>query len=95
MLPAAKSALLNEIFQRDVCMVVGETGSGKTTQLPQFLANDSRCGGCVCVTQPRRVAAMTVATRIAAEMGDDKKIGRICGWAAEVFFFFFLLSHVC
>jgi ATP-dependent RNA helicase DHX33 len=64
---------LNEIFSRDVSIVVGETGSGKTTQLPQYLADDSRFKGCVCVTQPRRVAAVTVASRIAAEMG--QKVG--------------------
>jgi hypothetical protein len=67
----AKDALLKEIYSRDVSIVVGETGSGKTTQLPQFLVGDSRFGGCVCVTQPRRVAAVTVAARIAAEMGEE------------------------
>ncbi len=51
--------------------MVGQTGSGKTTQLPQYLhevgyTNDGKKIGC---TQPRRVAAMSVAARVAEEMG--------------------------
>jgi hypothetical protein len=62
---------------------VGETGSGKTTQIPQYLleagfgaqrgscgAHDgARVGGTIACTQPRRVAAMAVARRVADEMG--------------------------
>lgn len=54
-----------------IVIVVGETGSGKTTQIPQYLdeygwANDGKIIGC---TQPRRVAASTIAARVAEEMG--------------------------
>ena len=50
-------------------VVVGETGSGKTTQLGQFLYEDGYCAhGLVGCTQPRRVAAMSVAKRVAEEM---------------------------
>lgn len=52
-----------------VVVVVGETGSGKTTQLAQFLYEDGYCKhGLVGCTQPRRVAAMSVAKRVSEEM---------------------------
>lgn len=52
-----------------VVIVVGETGSGKTTQLTQFLYEDGYCSfGLVGCTQPRRVAAMSVAKRVSEEM---------------------------
>jgi ATP-dependent RNA helicase DHX8/PRP22 len=56
--------------QHQVLIVVGDTGSGKTTQMTQYLAEDgfadkSRIG----CTQPRRVAAMSVAKRVAEEVG--------------------------
>lgn len=50
-------------------IVVGETGSGKTTQLAQFLYEDGYCAhGMIGCTQPRRVAAMSVAKRVSEEM---------------------------
>lgn len=67
-----RDQFLAEIEKHQVMIVVGETGSGKTTQLPQYLheAGYSKNGklmiGC---TQPRRVAATSVATRVAQEMG--------------------------
>lgn len=49
--------------------MVGETGSGKTTQLTQFLYEDGYCSfGLIGCTQPRRVAAMSVAKRVSEEM---------------------------
>ena len=52
-----------------VVIVVGETGSGKTTQLTQFLYEDGYCSsGIIGCTQPRRVAAMSVAKRVSEEM---------------------------
>lgn len=56
-------------FTDIVVIVVGETGSGKTTQLAQFLYEDGYCAfGLVGCTQPRRVAAMSVAKRVSEEM---------------------------
>ena len=50
-------------------VVIGETGSGKTTQLAQFLYEEGYCtNGIIGCTQPRRVAAMSVAKRVSEEM---------------------------
>ncbi|KAJ2546695.1 hypothetical protein EV175_005503, partial [Coemansia sp. RSA 1933] len=67
---ACREDLLRVIAENQVTVVVGETGSGKTTQLAQYLheAGYTRTGMVGC-TQPRRVAAMSVAKRVAEEMG--------------------------
>lgn len=53
-------------------IVVGETGSGKTTQLTQYLHEDGYTDyGMIGCTQPRRVAAMSVAKRVSEEMGGN------------------------
>ena len=63
-----------------VTIVVGETGSGKTTQLGQFLYEDGFCRyGIIGCTQPRRVAAMSVAKRVSEEM--ECKLGGLVGYA--------------
>jgi pre-mRNA-splicing factor ATP-dependent RNA helicase DHX16 len=78
---ALRSELLDAIDEYQVLIVVGETGSGKTTQLPQFLheAGYTKGGKKVACTQPRRVAAMSVAARVAEEMG--VRLGRECGYS--------------
>ena len=64
---------------RGTLLMYGQTGSGKTTQLPQFLlrAGYAAHGKIIGVTQPRRVAAVTVASRVAKEQGGTvgKKVG--------------------
>ena len=56
--------------QHQILIVVGDTGSGKTTQLTQYLAEDGFADrGKIGCTQPRRVAAMSVAKRVAEEVG--------------------------
>lgn len=65
-----KQELLQQIRDNKVLVIVGETGCGKTTQLTQFLreAGYARNGRIGC-TQPRRVAAMSVAKRVSEEAG--------------------------
>lgn len=64
-----KRKLAKAVNDNDFLVVVGETGSGKTTQLPQYLhqAGYTSRGQMIGVTQPRRIAAISVATRVAEE----------------------------
>lgn len=71
--------LLAAISKHQVVIVCGETGSGKTTQLPKLCLELGRgVAGLIGHTQPRRLAARTVATRIAQELQSD--IGDIVGY---------------
>jgi len=64
-----RDELLNVIRENTAIVVVGETGSGKTTQLTQYLMEEGYCEfGMVGCTQPRRVAAMSVAKRVSEEV---------------------------
>ncbi|THV53145.1 hypothetical protein BGAL_0058g00200 [Botrytis galanthina] len=78
---AYKDEFLAALDQFQTIILVGETGSGKTTQLPQYLheAGYTKDGMKIGVTQPRRVAAMSVAQRVSEEMGC--KIGNEVGYA--------------
>lgn len=75
-----------------MCVITGETGSGKSTQLPQYIYDSkeikeqiSKCSKKelkklrICVTQPRRVAAISMAKRICYERG--KKLGKEISYA--------------
>uniref|UniRef100_A0A3P9P8H0 RNA helicase n=1 Tax=Poecilia reticulata TaxID=8081 RepID=A0A3P9P8H0_POERE len=69
------------IRENRVVLVLGETGSGKTTQIPQFLLDDCSRNGKPCrifCTQPRRLAAIAVAERVAAERGES--VGQTVGY---------------
>ena len=68
------------IRDNSVVIIVGETGSGKTTQLTQYLHEDGYSNyGMIGCTQPRRVAAMSVAKRVSEEMGF--KLGEEIGYS--------------
>ncbi|KAI8381606.1 uncharacterized protein BYT42DRAFT_311362 [Radiomyces spectabilis] len=76
---AVREELLKVVRDNQVVIIVGETGSGKTTQLTQYLHEDGYTTyGKVSCTQPRRVAAMSVAKRVAEEMGT--KLGDLVGY---------------
>ncbi|TRY75661.1 hypothetical protein TCAL_01271 [Tigriopus californicus] len=63
-----RSQFLNAVRNHQVVVVVGETGSGKSTQMPQYLLESGFLRGKIAVTQPRRVAAVSVSKRVAKEM---------------------------
>ncbi|XP_062157615.1 DExH-box ATP-dependent RNA helicase DExH3-like isoform X1 [Alnus glutinosa] len=88
-LPAfkARDALLKAISENQVIVVSGETGCGKTTQLPQYILESEieAARGAVCsiiCTQPRRISAMSVSERVAAERGE--KLGESVGYKVRL-----------
>nr|XP_016451125.1 PREDICTED: pre-mRNA-splicing factor ATP-dependent RNA helicase DEAH10-like isoform X1 [Nicotiana tabacum] len=78
---AVERRLVEEVRNNDTLIIVGETGSGKTTQIPQYLFKGGFCrdGGIIGITQPRRVAAITVAKRVSEECGVP--LGQKVGYA--------------
>lgn len=71
-----RDAFLLAMTKHQVLVVSGETGCGKTTQLPQYILESEieagRGGSCnIICTQPRRISAMSVADRVAAERGEQ------------------------
>jgi len=74
-----KEQLITAVRNNQILIVVGDTGSGKTTQMTQYLAEAGFADrGMVGCTQPRRVAAMSVAKRVAEEVGC--KLGQEVGY---------------
>lgn len=80
---AFKEDLVSAVGEYQVLVIVGETGSGKTTQIPQYLHEAGYTKGELKIgcTQPRRVAAMSVAARVAEEMG--VKLGQAVGYSVR------------
>ena len=73
--------IVSTIESNQVTVIQGPTGSGKTTQVPQYILD--HCAGqnryCnIVVTQPRRIAAMSIARRVCQERGWQP--GGICGY---------------
>eukprot|EP01091_Cochliopodium_minus_P012546 TRINITY_DN3821_c0_g1_i1.p1 TRINITY_DN3821_c0_g1~~TRINITY_DN3821_c0_g1_i1.p1 ORF type:complete len:1358 (+),score=511.06 TRINITY_DN3821_c0_g1_i1:63-4136(+) len=85
MLPiiSEESRILETIEENDIIIICGETGSGKTTQVPQFLYEtgytkkivnkQSGSTSLIGITQPRRVAAISMAERVSYELGIDEE----------------------
>ncbi|XP_054481263.1 ATP-dependent RNA helicase DHX33 [Anoplopoma fimbria] len=78
----AKPQLLNQLRQLHNAILIGETGSGKTTQIPQYLY-EAGIGrqGIVAITQPRRVAAISLAGRVAEEK--RTQLGKLVGYTVR------------
>lgn len=67
---AVRQELVNVIRDNQVVVIVGQTGSGKTTQMTQYMLEEGYGDyGMIGCTQPRRVAAMSVAKRVSEEVG--------------------------
>ncbi|XP_017889459.1 ATP-dependent RNA helicase DHX33-like [Ceratina calcarata] len=78
-----RKRLLEEIRRHHTLIIIGETGSGKTTQIPQLLLSSGIAGtsGCIGITEPRRVAAVSVARRVAQEQGVEP--GKLVGYCVR------------
>lgn len=71
-----REAIVTAIREHRVLIVIGDTGSGKTTQLPKMCIEAGRgTTGMIGCTQPRRIAALSVADRVAEEMGAPAQVG--------------------
>jgi len=72
----ARSAILESVHASQVVVLSGETGCGKSTQLPAYLMEDALARGERCkiyVTEPRRISAISLAERVSQEMGEAPK----------------------
>ncbi|XP_029204296.2 3'-5' RNA helicase YTHDC2-like [Acropora millepora] len=76
-----REQILKLISENQVILISGETGSGKTTQVPQFILEDANTQGTQCrivCTQPRRISALSVSERVATERGE--RLGQTVGY---------------
>ncbi|KAI5071455.1 hypothetical protein GOP47_0013706 [Adiantum capillus-veneris] len=75
-----ESEIVDLVKKHDVVVIIGETGSGKTTQISQILHRAHfTASGMIAITQPRRVAAVSVARRVASEM--NVRLGEEVGYS--------------
>ncbi|CAI9610138.1 unnamed protein product [Staurois parvus] len=78
----ARAQLIGQLRQLDNAVIIGETGSGKTTQVPQYLYEASiGRQGIIGITQPRRVAAISLATRVSEERKSE--LGKLVGFTVR------------
>ena len=86
---ARRDEIAQAISEHQVVIISGETGSGKTTQIPKICLQLGRgVAGMIGHTQPRRIAARSVAERIAAELGQKvgKEPGEVVGYQVRFHF---------
>jgi len=88
-LPAFKMAkeIVDTIAANQITVIAGDTGCGKTTQVPQLVLDDrilNRQGAAtnIIVTQPRRISAIGVSERIADER--TERVGQTCGYSIKL-----------
>merc|ERR1719506_1888023 len=88
-LPACqmKDEIVSTISSNQITVVSGDTGCGKTTQVPQLVLDDMIRQGRgaetnIIVTQPRRISALGVSTRIAEERAE--RVGQTCGYSIRL-----------
>merc|ERR1719181_155389 len=79
-LPAVmcEQEVVEMVLSNDVTLVSGDTGCGKSTQIPQFLYEAGVCSGdryLIGVTQPRRVAAISVSQRVGQDLNEPNTVG--------------------
>jgi len=80
-----RALILRTIGENQVCIIEGETGCGKTTQVAQYIIEDAALRGAPCsvvCTQPRRISAISVAERVAQERGEA--IGGAVGYSVRL-----------
>ena len=73
-----KHQVVDVVNSNRVVVISGETGCGKTTQVPQYVLEAAGDGASIICTQPRRIAAIGVAERVADEIGEP--VGQSVGY---------------
>lgn len=84
---ARREDILKIIMENQVCVILGETGSGKSTQMAQYIYQAGFAAeGLIACTQPRKIAAVSLATRVASELatGVGQEVGYKVGMQSKM-----------
>lgn len=78
----AKEKILSGFKTNDILIIIGDTGSGKTTQITQFIYEKFDFDTFrICCTQPRRIAAMSISKKVSKDLG--YKLGTVVGYSVR------------